>query len=166
MGITGTGFLYTPEMAGHTAAGSQPVVHFYTPLLPFFLDTEALVREREGGLLWFNPVYVDVTPSTGLIGSVNEAASLMGALLDRSDFLSTESHDLLLPKGSSPTERPLGWAAFQMEGRQWLQHSGGGPGFATIMRIYPEENLGIVIMANNTDLPREALVDAFAGLGW
>ncbi len=165
-GMTQTSFLYTPEMEGYVAAGSQPLVHFYTPLLPFFLDTSELVREREGGLLWFNPVYVDVTPSTGLIGSVNEAALLVQALLDRDDFLSSKSHDLLLPRGANPEELPLGWPTFKMEDRLWVQHSGGGPGFATIMRLYPKENLGIVIMSNNTNLPREALVDAFASLQW
>lgn len=166
LGLTKTGFLYSPEMEGLAAAGSQPLVHFYTPLLPFFLDTRELVREREGGLLWFNPVYVDVTPSTGLIGSVDEAVLLAAALLERTELLTSESHDLLLPTGSNPTERPLGWAVFSTSDRLWVQHSGGGPGFATVMRLYPEENLGIVIMSNSTDLPRSALADAFASLEW
>lgn len=166
LGLTQTDFLYSPQMEGKIAAGSQPIVHFYTPLLPFFLDAGELIREREGGLLWFNPVYVDVTPSTGLIGSVDEAALLVAALLERTELLTPESHDLLLPGGSNPTERPLGWAAFNISGRLWVQHSGGGPGFATVMRLYPEENLGIVIMSNSTDLPREALLDAFASLEW
>ena len=161
-----TGFLYSGEMEGSIAAGSQHLLHFYTPLLPFFVDTSSLIRERDGGLLWFNPVYVDVTPSTGLIGSVNEAALLVIALLERSELLTPTSHDLLLPSGSNPSERPLGWATFNNSGRLWVQHSGGGPGFATVMRLYPDENLGIVIMSNNTDLPREALVEAFASLEW
>ena len=125
-----------------------------------------MIREREGGLFWFNPVYVDVTPSTGLIGSTDEAALLAIALLERTEMLSSESHELLLPTGSDPTERPLGWASFSTSDRLWVQHSGGGPGFATIMRLYPEENLGIVIMSNSTNLPREALADAFASLEW
>jgi CubicO group peptidase (beta-lactamase class C family) len=166
LGMTQTGFLYSPEMEGNVAAGTQKLLNFYTPLLPLYLDPNDLVREREGGLLWFNPVYVDVTPSTGLIGSVEEAALLLTALLERSELLSPESHDLLLPRGSNPTERPLGWATFNISGRLWLQHSGGGPGFASVMRLYPEEKLGIVIMSNNTKLPREALVDAFASLEW
>lgn len=166
LNMTQTGFLYTGETERNIAAGSQQLLHFYTPLLPFFVDTKSLIRERDGGLLWLNPVYVDVTPSTGLIGSVDEAALLVIALLERSDLLTPSSHDLLLPSGSNPTERPLGWATFSNSGRLWVQHSGGGPGFATVMRLYPDENLGIVIMSNNTDLPREELADAFASLEW
>jgi len=166
LSMENTGFLYPGQMSGKVAAGSHPIASVYTPLLPFLLDMKPLIREREGAQFWFNPLYIDVTPSTGLIGSVDEAVLLARALLARSELLSPESHRLLLPQGSGPTGRPLGWAEYSTDGRLWVQHSGGGPGFATVMRLYPDENLGIVIMANNTDLPREELVGAFADLDW
>ncbi|HEY5729292.1 MAG TPA: serine hydrolase, partial [Anaerolineales bacterium] len=112
------------------------------------------------------PFYIDATPSTGLIGSANEAALIAKALLLQTDLLRPETHLLLRPSGTTLTERPLGWAEYNMDSRLWVQHSGGGPGFATVMRLYPDEDLGIVIMANNTDLPREKLIDAFASLDW
>jgi len=166
LGMNNTAFLYTTQMEGKIAAGSHPIPSIYTPLLPFLLDTNPLIKEREGTQYWFNPFYIDVTPSTGLIGSASDAALLAQALLSQSNILTPESHSLLYPRGTAITERPLGWAEYNMAGRLWLQHSGGGPGFATVMRLYPKENLGIVIMANNTDLPREKLVDAFASLDW
>jgi CubicO group peptidase (beta-lactamase class C family) len=166
LGMTTTNFLYTPQMAGEIAAGSHPVVSLYTPMLPILLDMDLLIRQRTGALLWFNPVYIDATPSTGLLGSVSEAALLAKALLGQEDILTPESHALLLPKGTAPTERPLGWAEYNNSDRLWVQHRGGGPGFATIMRLYPDEDLGIVIMANNTNLQSEALVEAFASLDW
>ena len=42
----------------------------------------------------------------------------------------------------------------------------GGPGFATILRIYPEENLVIVLMANGTALDQEGLVELLAEVVW
>jgi CubicO group peptidase (beta-lactamase class C family) len=69
LGMSQTGFVYTPAMAEHEAAGTLPVVHFYTPLLPTLLDPGTLIRERQGKLLWLNRVYIDATPSTGLIGA-------------------------------------------------------------------------------------------------
>ena len=57
----------------------------------------------------------------------------------------------------SGSEHGLGWLFVADRGRLWLQHDGGGPGFATTMRLYPEDDLGIVIMANGTDLERDAL---------
>lgn len=165
LGMTNTSFLYNHQKTEKIAAGSHPVISIYTPMLPFLLDMKELVSKREGTQYWFNPMYLDVTPSSGLIGSANDAALLAQSLL-ANEIVSTDSHFLLLPKGSKPTERPLGWAEYNTDNRLWVQHSGGGPGFATIMRLYPEEGLAIVIMANNTDLPREKLVDAFASLDW
>lgn len=166
LGMKNTGFLYSSQMSGKIAAGSHPIASIYSPLLPFLLDMKILVKERNGSIYWFNRMYLDVTPPSGLIGSAHEAALLAQALLSKDELLSPESHLLLRPEGSNPTERPLGWAEFNTADRVWVQHSGGGPGFATIMRLYPKEGLGIVIMSNSTNLPREKLVDAFASLEW
>ena len=76
-----TGFVYSPELKAQ-AAGSLPVLHPYTPLLPFLLDARALVRERRHGMHWLNRMYLDATPSSGLIGSSSDAARLMQAYLD------------------------------------------------------------------------------------
>ncbi len=59
-------------------------------------------------------------------------------------------------------ERPLGWADFGVQnGRSWAQHR-GGPGFATVMRLYPDGHLVIVITANGSNLNREKLVELIA----
>lgn len=166
LGMENTGFLYTSQMTEIIATGSHPIVNIYTPMLPFLLDMNALIKGREETQYWFNPLYIDPTPSAGLIGSANDAALLAQALLSQADILKSESHRLLLPKGLAPNERPLGWAEYNTSGRLWVQHSGGGPAFATIMRLYPSEDLSIVIMANSTNLPRGKLADAFASLDW
>lgn len=43
LGMSQTGFVYTPSMAKHEALGSLPLIHLYTPLLPGLLDTNALI---------------------------------------------------------------------------------------------------------------------------
>ena len=86
LGMSCTSFVYTSEIAEHEAAGTLPVVHFYTPLLPFLLDTNALVHERQGKLLWLNRVYIDVTPSTGLIEPSTDVARFMIAYLNQGNL--------------------------------------------------------------------------------
>jgi len=162
LGMDCTGFLFSAEQED-IAVGSHPLFSVYTPLLPFLLDMDSLVREREGAQLWFNTVYIDITPSTGLIGPVDDAILFVQALLSGSDLLSPQGRQLLLSPGPEP---PLGWPESNKSGRFWLQQSGGGPGYASIMRLYPEENLGIVVMANNTNLAREELVEVLAGVDW
>ena len=63
--------------------------------------------------------------------------------------------------------RGLGWEAqLTADDRRYLTHSGGGPGFATIFRIYPEENLGVVVMGNDSTIDRNILADVLANMDW
>lgn len=170
LGMTQTNFVYTSDMSMHEAAGSIPLVHFFTPLLPTLLDTDALVRERDGKLLWMNRVYIEATPSTGLIGTASDAAKLMLAYLNRGtlngqSILSPESISTLT--NTPPINgRGLGWAVGESNGELYLEHGGGGPGFAATMRLYPESGLGIVILANGTDLDRDGLADLLKTLNY
>jgi len=170
LGMSHTGFVYTPAMAENEAVGTLPLVHFYTPLLPSLLDTKQLFRERSGKILWMNRIYIDATPPTGLIGSAPDVARLMIGYLSR--FSSTEQQILLPESVATLTytppldDRGLGWLIGESNGRRFIDHAGGGPGFATIMRLYPDSNLGIVILSNGTDLDRERLIELLAGLDW
>ena len=170
LGMFQTGFVYTSSMAEHEAYGTLPVVHFYTPLLPTLLDTSALIQQRQGKLLWLNRVYIDATPSTGLIGSSMDAARFMLAYLNRG---SLDGNLLLQPESISMlTETPpidghgLGWVIGESNGTRYLEHAGGGPGFATIMRLYPENGTGFAILSNGTDLDRNGLMDLLARMNW
>ena len=123
-----TNFLYTDAMQDHEASGSQPLINFYTPMLPFLMDLKPLVRERDGKILWLNRVYLDVTPSSGLLGSAKDVGQLMKNLLTSETLLSDESKTAMLPTGDLPGEHPLGWAEYELGERSWVQHPGGGPG--------------------------------------
>jgi CubicO group peptidase (beta-lactamase class C family) len=182
LGMTQTAFLYTPAMQQHEAGGSQPVVHFYTPLLPFLLDTNALIRKRSGRTLWLNRVYTDPLASSGLIGPAPDVARLLLAYLNGGELegvriLSQQSVALMTAEGHVLGEGPniaayengqhgLGWYVIPEGQRLRLQHHGGGPGFATTLRLYPEEGLGIAIMANSTDLDRDGIADRLAQIDW
>ena len=173
LGMWRTGFLYPEEQQAEEARGSQPLVHLYTPLLPFLLDTKALIHGRSGNILWLNRVYTDALPPSGLIGPAPDVARLLlaflhGGELDGARILSPQSMAMMtaVPPGLADaqnvanawgSEHGLGWLFVTDRGHLRLQHDGGGPGFATTMRLYPKEDLGIVVMANGTDLERDAL---------
>jgi CubicO group peptidase (beta-lactamase class C family) len=170
LGMSQTGFVYKSLMAGHEAAGTLPVIHYYTPLLPTLLEANKLIRERRGKLLWLEKVYIDATPSTGLIGPSTDVARLMIAYLNRGSLdgkqiLSPESVSLLTE--TSPINgHGIGWFVGESNNTMYLEHAGGGPGFATIMRLYPESKTGFAILANGTDLDREGLMDLLARMNW
>jgi D-alanyl-D-alanine carboxypeptidase len=170
LGMSSTAFVVSPAMAEHEAAGTLAVVHPYTPLLPVLLDAKKLVREREGNLFWLNRFYIDATPSTGLIGPAPDVARFMLAYLnhgtvDGESILRPESISMLTDT-PSVDGRGLGWAIGETDSERYLEHMGGGAGFATTMRIYPGSGLGIAILSNGTDLDRTGLADLLHSLDW
>jgi len=170
LGMSHTDFVYTPAMAEYEAAGTLPVVHFYTPLMPTLLDANALIRERSGKLFWMNRFYIEATPSTGLIGSSTDVAKFMQMYINRGTLngqlvLSPESIATLTE--TPPIDgRGLGWYIGESNNERYLEHMGGGPGFATTMRLYPESDIGIAVLANGTDLDRDGLADLIRSLDW
>ena len=123
--------------------------------------------------LWLKRVYNDQTPPTGLIGSVTDIGQFMLAYLNIGDqILQPETVSMMnvVFESLSPDNtyaQGLGWQAhLSADGRRSLGHSGGGSGFATIFRVYPDENLGIAVMANDSTIDREILADVLAGVNW
>ena len=172
LNMENSNFVYTTSMTENEATGSQHLVDMYTPFFPL-LKLNYLIRERIGMRLWFTRIYNDQTPPTGLIGSVTDVAQFMMSHLDENGtILQPETVALMnevLDELTSPGDeiQGLGWRAqLTVEGRRYLTHSGGGPGFATIFRVYPDENLGVAVMGNDSTIDRTILADVLADMDW
>ena len=189
LGMDQTNWTYTDAMMANEATGSSPSLDFQALLLPLVLEKDkrdALIREKRDGVLWFNHVYTNQKGPTGPIGPPTDTARfimayLNGGELDGQRILSAESvatltnESHILP-GNTPEAaeykdydemyQGLGWA-YVVEGDEFfIAHSGGGPGFAANMRLYPDRDLGMVVLANGTYLPREEIFDLVASLDW
>jgi len=182
--MTQTGFSYTDAMSAAEATGAHPSVDVQSLLLPLVgIDTGSAIRERQNGILWFNHVYSDQNGPTGLIGSPTDLARfvlayLNGGELDGQRILSEEmvtmmTHEGHIVAGNTPeaaafdgSYHGLGWTVVPTGDSFYLTHSGGGPGFSTNMQLYPDRDLGLVIMANGTYLDRDRILDLAASLAW
>jgi CubicO group peptidase (beta-lactamase class C family) len=179
--MTNTNFIYTDEMLANAAVGSHPIISLESALLPFlYNDLDAYIRERTDGKIWFNHFYADSNPPTGLIGPATDLARLLMAFQNQGELdgvrilspetvvmMTNESHVISVNTGQ--TDAPvqgLGWHVYEPEGRMHIAHGGGGPGFGSDMRLYPEEALGLIIFANDTTYDRAAILDLFASLNW
>jgi CubicO group peptidase (beta-lactamase class C family) len=60
----------------------------------------------------------------------------------------------------------LGWSVGKLNGTRYLEHAGGRPGFATVMRLYPDQGMGFAILSNGTDMDRDDLMDSLAQMEW
>jgi CubicO group peptidase (beta-lactamase class C family) len=184
-----TNWTYTEAMIANEATGSNPSVDLQALMLPLIMEKDkrdALIREKRDGVLWFNHVYTDQKGPTGPIGPATDAARFIMAYLNGGELdgqripseesvatLTYEGH--ILP-GNTPEAadfkeydemyQGLGWA-YVVEGDDFfIAHSGGGPGFAANMRLYPDRGLGMVVLANGSYLAREELFDLVASLDW
>jgi CubicO group peptidase (beta-lactamase class C family) len=174
-----TDFIYTAAMGPDRAAGSHPLFNPWTPLLPLTVKHwGAFEREIDGAHLWFNTIYTDYTPSTGLIGCAPDVtrfllAYLDGGELDGERILSGASIETMTradrigsrQAGSAHLRQGLGWVV-DCGGRECLQHMGGGPGFGTAMRVYPRERLGVVVLTNDMTTDTATILDLAASLPW
>ena len=183
LGMTHTNFVYTDQMRPYEAAGSHP-----KDLMSFFafryIDKGRAVREKADGRYWFNHLYSDQKGSTGLIGPPIDLARFLMALLNGGEWknrriLSPQSVAMMgepivsvakSPAGKIPGQKfGLGWFYLSEDNRISLTHGGNGAAFVCMMRIYPEESLGIVVMANSTYLGRtmgKDIVDLVGSLDW
>jgi CubicO group peptidase (beta-lactamase class C family) len=78
-------------------------------------------------------------------------------------------HGEYIPKGNAQDRgyiQGLGWDVCGVGENLCLQRTGGGPGFGSAIRLYPQRGLGIVLTANSTTIDREAILDLVTSLDW
>jgi D-alanyl-D-alanine carboxypeptidase len=160
-----TDFVYSVEMGAHEAAGSHPKNLMSWAVFKFFVNEKHFVRELVEDRYWFGHVYSDQKGSTGAIGSASDLGRFARALLregelDGARILTPESVELMarpvisIDEGAprKGMEFGLGWFRSEDDGRVVLAHGGGGMAFRAMFQVYPEEGLGVIVLANSTYL--------------
>ncbi len=194
LGMDQTDYVYNEEMIQHAAVGSQPNAAIVNAIVALSSDRfDEVIRETVDGRMWYKRFLLDFPGVGGVIGSAGDVARfvmafLNGGELDGARILSPESVTMMTRKEhivdvkSGPTSvyeglgHGLGWWTWPDRKRQRLMHTGGGPGFAAIMQLYPKENLGIVLLGNefafgaampfSGTVPRDAIAHLAASLDW
>jgi CubicO group peptidase (beta-lactamase class C family) len=156
-GMTATGFDVRPE--AEQATGYVRLPRGLTPVLRAALP-RGLVGRRCDGVVALNPFRVAGAGYGGLIGSAADAARLLrlhlaDGVIDGHRVLRAETarrmRDLRTP--GRPFDLGLGWfrpAAERDATPAFVEHWGTGGGFWNAMRLYPDLDLGVVVMANTT----------------
>lgn len=180
LGMRQTDFVYTREMEPFEAAGSHPAFNPISPLL--YIMIGSYIRETSKRHLWMTRVYTNQEPSSALIGSAMDAARLVRAylnngILDGHRIISDKSIGIMTndshvsrvdDKAAYYNSQGIGWQVFKEKSGYKLEHTGGGPGFYTIMQIYPGDNLGLVLFCNDVTLEKYGwkILNLGANLNW
>lgn len=178
LGMRSTGFV-APNGRVLEANGSHPV-DAMTIMASLIVDLDRAVAVRADGRDWFERVYPDQTAPSGLIGSPSDMARFLAALANEGMFedvriLSAESVRAMNTRYVDVTKSPapidglgFGYAWFHDtddDGRTSLTHGGQGIGTASMVRLYPDEDLAIIIVSNSTYLGARFGLDEIELLG-
>jgi CubicO group peptidase (beta-lactamase class C family) len=170
LGMSRTGFCY--PLAGREAAtGYHPLRPPLIPILRAALP-RGVVGPRQGRYVAFNPFCVKGPAYGGLVGGARLVLlHLNGGRVGERRLLSAASvaeMQRITPRGGK-REFGLGWFRSGEAGHKnpaFVEHLGGGAGFWNVMRIYPEQSLGVVMMGNTTGYDHESMLDEAARLVW
>jgi len=168
-----TSFVYTSEMLQAAAVGYQKRLSAMTMLFPLMRIPRGILDGRVDGYLAFNRFYLDGSSYGGLIGPVKDAARFLGVHVNRGEvdgmrLLSSDSVALMQQISARGGKLDVGFGWFRhhsegIDGLDFLEQLGGGAGFFNVMRIYPRESLGIVVMGNSTSYGMERIIDIVKG---
>jgi len=151
-------FSYLPEMVERQATGFMPRWSPVRPAMRWLMPGahQWLPDAPHGRLMSLSPFGLDTAAIGGLVGSATGFLPLLGEMLSADDGLlrADSKREMLTAHASgaagimSRDGVGLGWKRGLVDGVEFWNHEGGGPGFCTETRLYPSAGLGIVMLMN------------------
>jgi len=89
--------------------------------------------------------------AAGLQYSASDMVRYVAHQLDEQDEAVALSHKSTWDTLDKQQSIALFWIGSKVEGGRRLRYSGGTPGFTSFCDLYPDQKLGIVLLANNSD---------------
>ena len=165
-GIADSSLGFTIRESDH-ATGYQKSFSVGNALLSFLIDRNKFMYSSENGWSPFRNFYVNGTSYGGLIGSIVGLTKYAQVLMRKDSVLLDETHKEILFKenmvGKKPTGMSHAWFKGTLKGHVYAAHAGGGGGYYSELRIYPDLEVGSVIMFNRSGLTDERFLDNMDG---
>ena len=115
----------------------------------------------EGCMLWLKEFDIEWQAAGGLVSSIDDMATFLSAY-NANRLFSKKTKDIFINNKtvkvnswmSSQEEVSfgIGWYHIHDKGQFFYQHQGLGPGFRTIIRIYPKYDISIIILTSQTSI--------------
>lgn len=153
-------YSWEPEGLAQAATGYQPRLSPMRLVLRLLLPRIAprLYGRPSGTLVALRPFELDSAAIGGLIGNAEAFLPLLGEMLVEGDGLLTAGSKramlTLQAVGRAGVLSRDGVGLAWKRGPRFWNHEGGGPGFCSETRIYPERGLGVVVLMNRTQSAR------------
>ncbi len=120
----------------------------------------------EGKWLSFKHHYLNGPAFGGLIGTATAFSIFLQDQLHAESALFSQKTKQIFEtpqatRAGTPIPMTLGWHIGEMKGHRYLFKEGGGGGFHSEMRLYPQEGIGTVVMANSTEFNATTFLNRF-----
>jgi D-alanyl-D-alanine carboxypeptidase len=160
-------FDYTPDTRARAATGYIPRFEPMRWAMKLLMPGMArrLEAGRDGGLVRLNEFALDTAAIGGLVGTVADFLPLLVEMLTPGEgVLRADSKRMMLTMQAagaagiaSTAGVGLGWKLGRADGTAFWNHEGGGPGFTSETRVYPDAGLGMVLLMNATQTRARSL---------
>jgi D-alanyl-D-alanine carboxypeptidase len=142
------------------AKGYVKQASFTNIILEFFIDKSKYMANAEGKWKPFRDYYVNGTSYGGLIGTANAFVKYIQELLRPDCRLITNEYKKLLftenfTRLNKATGMCVSWFKGELNGKRYFAHAGAGGGYYCEIRIYPDLEIGSVIIFNRTGMKDE-----------
>lgn len=148
----------------HVAKGYHPKWSVTNILLKLLLDSSKYIHQSEGEWKSFVPLYVNGPSYGGLIGNSEACIRYAQDLLSSQSIVLSEEYKKLLFSehyidGKKPIGMSLGWFTAKLNGQRYVCHAGGGGGFYSELRMYPDIQCGSIVFCNRTGISDERFLN-------
>jgi D-alanyl-D-alanine carboxypeptidase len=154
------GFAINPSVH---AVGYHKWLSFSNAILGLLIDKKKFMGQREGVWQPFHLFHNNGTSYGGMIGSGKALVTYAQALLKNNGLLLDDYHKGLLftetKINTTPTAMSLSWFVGTLKGNRYLAHAGGGGGYYSELRVYPDLGVGSVIMFNRSGMRDERILN-------
>ncbi|MFV8328239.1 serine hydrolase domain-containing protein [Flavobacterium sp. ZS1P14] len=145
------------------AKGYHKKYSFSNIILGLLINKSKYIDTTEGKWNSFKDNYVNGVSYGGLIGTSNAFVKYIQELLKPNCKLITADYKKKLftenyTNNNKTTGMCLSWFKGQLKGKQYYAHAGGG-GYYCEIRIYPDLEIGSVIIFNRTGMTDERFLD-------
>jgi CubicO group peptidase (beta-lactamase class C family) len=122
----------------------------------------------DGTTLWLKQFDIGWLAAGGLVAPVHDMALFLSAyqnhklMNEKTKKLFLETPTVNVDSWMAPQEDisfGIGWYHIRDKGEFYYQHQGLGPGYRTMIRIYPEYDLSFVILTSQTETDIDAWGD-------
>jgi D-alanyl-D-alanine carboxypeptidase len=146
------------------ATGYHKRRSFSNLLLGLFIDKSKYMAESVGKWKPFKNIYVNGSSYGGLIGTPYAFVRYIQRLLQsNATILSEEYKKILFTENRLNSNKAsamcLSWFKGKLNNENYFAHAGGGGGYYCEIRMYPELELGSVVMFNRSGMRDERYLD-------